>query len=141
MNRIAFALLLSMLTLSAPSAQDAAPAPALALELNAVQPADAGCRVTFLATNTLGASIDRAGIEMAFFTADGGIDRIVTLDFTGLTEGKTKVLQFELKDLPCDGIGRLLVNDIAACEGDGLAPDACLKGLVTTARPPVQFGV
>jgi hypothetical protein len=141
MNRFALALLASTLTFAAPLAQDAAETPALALELNAVQPTEAGCRVTFLATNKLGASVDRAGIEMAFFTADGGIDRIVTLDFTGLAEGKTKVLQFELKDLPCDGIGRLLVNDIASCEGVGLAPEACLEGLVTTARPQIEFGV
>ena len=141
MNRFAFALLASTLTLSCALAQETAPAPALALELNAVQPTDGGCRVTFLATNSLGASVERAGIEMAFFTADGGVDRIVTLDFTGLTEGKTKVLQFELQDLPCDNIGRLLVNDIAACEREGLAPDACLKGLVTMARLPVPFGV
>jgi hypothetical protein len=141
MNRFALAMLASTLTVSCALAQETTPAPALALELNAVQPVEGGCRVTFLATNTLGASVDRAGIEMAFFTADGGIDRIVTLDFTGLTQGKTKVLQFELSDLPCENIGRLLVNDIAACEGAGLAPDACLKGLVTTARPPVPFGV
>lgn len=141
MNRFALVLLASTLTLSCALAQETTHAPALALELNAVQPVDGGCRVTFLATNSLGASVERAGIEMAFFTADGGIDRIVTLDFTGLTEGKTKVLQFELQDLPCDNIGRLLVNDIAACEGEGLAPDACLNGLVTTARPPVPFGV
>jgi hypothetical protein len=141
MNRFALALLASTLTLSAPLAQDVAVAPALALELNAIQPADGGCRVTFLATNTLESSIDRTGIEMAIFTADGGIDRIVTLDFTGLTQGKTKVLQFALNDLPCENIGRLLVNDIASCEGEGLAPDACLDGLVTTARPQVQFGV
>jgi hypothetical protein len=143
MNRFALALLALPLTLSAPFAQDAssAPEPALALELNAVQPAETGCRVTFLATNDLGAAVDRAGIEMAFFTADGGIDRIVTLDFTGLTQGKTKVLQFELKDLLCDDIGRLLVNDVVSCEGEGLPADSCLKGLVTTARPPIQFGV
>ena len=141
MNKFAFALFASALTLPAAIAQDAAPAPSLALELNALQPAEAGCRVTFLATNTLGSAIDRAGVEMAFFTADGGIDRIVTLDFTGLTDGKTKVLQFQLKDLACDDIGRLLINDVTACEGEGLEPGACLDGLVTTARPSIAFGV
>jgi hypothetical protein len=138
------ALLFSVLALSAPAlAQEAAPAaaPALAVELNALQPTENGCRVTFLATNTLGGQLDRAGVEVAFFTTDGAIDRIVTLDFKALAEGKTKVLQFELKNLACDGIGRLLINDITACEGTGIAPTACLAGLVTTTRPDIAFGV
>ena len=130
------------LSLTPALAQETAPTtPTLALELNALQAADTGCRVTFLATNTLGAAVDRAGIEIAFFAGDGAIDRIVTLDFKGLTEGKTKVLQFQLNDLACDDISRLLVNDITACEGTGLAPTACLDGLVTTTRPDIVFGV
>lgn len=137
------ALLFSVLALSAPVlAQEAAPtAPSLAVELNALQPAENGCRVTFLATNNLGGQLDRAAVEVAFFTSDGAIDRIVTLDFKALAEGKTKVLQFELKNLSCDGIGRLLINDITACEGTGIAATACLDGLVTTTRPDIAFGV
>ena len=130
------------LSLTPALAQETAPTtPALALELNALQAADTGCRVTFLATNTLGGAVDRAGIEIAFFAGDGAIDRIVTLDFKGLTEGKTKVLQFQLNDLACDDISRLLVNDITACEGTGLTPTACIDGLVTSTRPDIVFGV
>jgi hypothetical protein len=115
--------------------------PALDLELNALQTTAAGCRITFLATNRLGAPLDRAAVETALFDADGAIDRIVTLDFKGLSGGKTKVLQFELAGLACDGISRVLINDIAACEGVGLAATACLEHLTTTTRPSVSFGL
>ena len=57
MNKFAFALFASALTLPAAIAQDTAPAPSLALELNALQPVEAGCRVTILATNTLGSAL------------------------------------------------------------------------------------
>lgn len=117
------------------------PAPTLAIELNAVQPSDTGCRVTFLATNTLGAPLDRAAVEVAFFGAEGGIDRIVTLEFKALAQGKTKVLQFDLANLACPDISRLLINDITACQGPDLAPEACLDRLVTSARPDIAFGV
>lgn len=113
----------------------------LSLELNALQAAEAGCRVTFLATNELGAPLDKASVEMALFDTSGTIERIVTLDFKALAPGKTKVLQFELAGLDCAQAGRFLVNDITSCEGTGLAPDACLAGLVTTARPDIAFGV
>ncbi|MDB5529782.1 MAG: hypothetical protein JWR51_2885 [Devosia sp.] len=130
-----------VLAFSAPAFAQATAPISLDLELNALQPTEKGCKVTFLATNKLGAPLDRAGIETALFDADGAIDRIVNLDFKGLTEGKTKVLQFELADLPCDGIGRVLINTVSACEGTGLAPTACLDNLKTTTRPSITFGL
>lgn len=140
-----FALVPLLAALSAPvlaqeeSATNAAPQ--LALELNAAQTSERGCRVTFLATNDLGAPLERASVEMALFKGDGAIDRIVTLDFKALSEGKTKVLQFELANLDCADLSRVLVNDITACDGEGLDPAACLAGLVPSARPDITFGI
>lgn len=142
MTTFAKAALFSLLALTTPAlGQEAAPTPSLALELNALQAADTGCRVTFLATNNLGGALDRAAVEVALFDTGGAIDRIVTLDFKSLSPGKTKVLQFELANLACDNIGRLLVNDISACDGVGIASTACLETLVTTTRPTIAFGV
>ncbi|GLQ54647.1 hypothetical protein [Devosia nitrariae] len=122
------------------AAQEAAPAAGLALELNALQQGESGCRVTFLATNRLGALLERAGVEVALFDTSGAIERIVNLDFKALSENKTKVLQFELAGLDCGDLGRVLVNDIPACEGPGLDAGACLAGLSTSARPDIEFG-
>tara|TARA_R110002020_G_scaffold2136_17_gene9819 strand:+ start:2590 stop:3015 length:426 start_codon:yes stop_codon:yes gene_type:complete len=141
MFRFPLATLLTVLALQPAWAQQATPAPGLTLELNALQPAQAGCRVTFLATNNLPGQLDRAAVEMAFFLTDGAIDRIVTLDFKALSPGKTKVLQFELAGLACPQLGRLLINDITACEGTDMAPTACLAGLVTASRPDISFGI
>jgi hypothetical protein len=144
----AYALLAAIALVGPAAAQDAtiaatpAAAPAsLALELNALQPAESGCRVTFLATNELGGALEQASVEMALFDREGTIDRIVTLDFKALSPGKTKVLQFQLAGLDCDNLGRVLVNDITSCTGQDLASDACLQGLVTTAKPQITFGV
>lgn len=136
-----FAALLGLVLCYSPVlAQEAAPV-SLALELNALQPADAGCRVTFLATNRLGGQLDRAAVELALFDTTGAIDRIVTLDFKDLSDGKTKVLQFELADLQCDGLGRLLVNDVSACEGAVTPSTVCLDALETSTRLDIAFGV
>lgn len=136
-----FAALMGLTLLCAPVvAQDAAPA-SLDLELNALQPAEAGCRVTFLATNRLGGQLDRAAVELALFDTAGTIDRIVTLDFKDLSDGKTKVLQFELAGLQCDGLGRLLVNDVSACEGTISPATVCLDALKPSTSLDVTFGV
>lgn len=139
--RTIFAFALAVATCLLPAhAQEAASAE-LAIELNAVQPADAGCRVTFLAVNGFDAPLDRASVETALFDKDGAIERIVTLDFKALAPGKTKVLQFELAGLDCADLGRVLINDITACDGEGLDPGACLAGLTTSARADIAFGV
>jgi hypothetical protein len=111
------------------------------LELNALQQSDTGCRITFLAENRLGSEIGKASFELALFGADGGIDRLVALDFGALPEGKSRVVQFELKQLACDEIGRVLVNDITACEGGDLTPAACLAALVPSTRTSAGFGI
>ncbi|MBF0678695.1 MAG: hypothetical protein IR164_07130 [Devosia sp.] len=141
MPHMPFALLLSLGLSAAAFAQEAPRPPALALELNAFQDADAGCRVTFLATNDLGGQLNRAAVEMALFGQSGAIDRIVTLDFKNLAPGKTKVLQFELAGLRCADVSRVLINDIGTCDGEGIDPASCLSALVPTARPDVAFGV
>ncbi|WP_193336111.1 hypothetical protein [Devosia beringensis] len=141
MFRSAIVALLTIVALQPALAQESVPKAGLALELNALQPADAGCRVTFLATNSLPGQLDRTAVEIAFFLQDGGIDRIVTLDFKALSPGKTKVLQFELAGLACPDLGRLLINDITACEGTGIVPATCLDNLVTTSRPDITFGI
>lgn len=121
-------------------AQDAA-VPSLVLELNALQPTEAGCRITFLATNRLAAAIDKATFEVALFGTGGGIDRLVSLDFKTLAKGKTKVLQFELSDLQCDAVSRVLINDVTACEGTGLEGSSCFANLSTSTRVKAEFGV
>lgn len=113
----------------------------LGLELNVMQQSDAGCRITFLAENRLGTEVTRSSFELALFDADGGIDRLVALDFGALPEGKSRVVQFELKQLACDAVGRVLVNDITACEGGELTPAACLAALVPTTRTTATFGI
>ncbi len=121
-------------------AQAQEPAPALALELNGVEASQAGCRLTFVVTNDLGKALDKAAFEIVLFNQKGLVDRLSVLDFKALPAGKTKVRQFNLPDVDCPGVSRVLVNDATACEGDGIAASACIMNLKTETRSPVAFG-
>ncbi|KKC32454.1 hypothetical protein [Devosia psychrophila] len=135
------AALLGLAMLVSPVVAQETATPSFALELNALQSTETGCRVSFLATNQLGGQLDRAAVELALFDTGGAIDRIVTLDFKNLSNGKTKVLQFQLTGLQCDSLGRVLVNDISACEGEITPPTICLDALKTSTRLDIVFGV
>jgi len=111
------------------------------IELNALTPSETGCRVTFLATNKLGTEITRSAFEIALFGAEGGIDRLVSLEFKAMPEGKARVLQFDIAGLSCENISRVLINDVVACEGEGLEPKACLAALKTSSRLSTGFGI
>lgn len=113
----------------------------LAVELNALKSDADNCRVTFLATNGLAAELGKVTLEIALFDASGSIDRLVSLDFKAWVPGKTKVMQFALAGLACDSVSRVLINDVTACEGDGIDPGACLATLKTTSRVKPEFGV
>jgi hypothetical protein len=146
-----FLVLLLAACVSAPMSAAAAPAgetgrsaeagqPALRLELNAVEPSKAGCRLTFVVTNDLGRSLDKAAFEMALFNDAGVVDRLTVLDFKDLPAGKTKVTRFDLPGVDCGKIGRVLVNSATACSGEGVDAKACIRDLKTTTRAKVGFG-
>ncbi|WP_378952613.1 hypothetical protein [Mesorhizobium sp. ANAO-SY3R2] len=122
-------------------AQDAAPSPALVLELNAAQPSDKGCRFTFVVTNNLGAELSKAAIEVALFNEAGVVDRLTVLDFKELPAGKTKVTRFDLPGTDCAKVSRVLINNATDCVGQGVEPSACLRSLQTQSKSGIAFGI
>lgn len=125
--------------LAAPAwAQDTA---VLRLELNAAQPSDKGCRLTFVVANDLGAELSKAAFEIALFNKDGVVERLTILDFAELPVGKTKVVRFDLAGSDCAAISRVLINSATECVGDGIDPKACLRQLKPESKTGIQFGL
>ncbi|MRG57891.1 hypothetical protein GF108_20205 [Phyllobacterium sp. SYP-B3895] len=122
------------------SGEESTPAPALTLELNALQPSEKGCRLTFVVSNNLKAPLDKAAFEIALFNEANVVDRITVLDFKDLPEGKTKVRRFDLGDTDCTKVTRVLINDATECSGAGIDPKACIRQLKPVTKSSVQFG-
>lgn len=114
------------------------------LELNGASSTEAGgCQLTVVTTNRLDQDLNRAAWQVAIFDADGLVQSLPILDFGEMVSGKTKVAMFELPDRSCTDIGRIIVNDVAACttgEGEDIR-DACLTGLATQSRTDIDFGL
>lgn len=120
-------------------AQD--PAPALHLELNAVQPSDKGCRLTFVVNNRLGADLERVAFELALFNEAGSVDRLTVLAFKEMPTGKTKVSRFDIAGADCTKLSRVLINEATECVGTGVEPAACMRKLETATKTGIAFGV
>lgn len=145
-SRMGIAILAGAALAASPSlpaaAQESAPAagPAIAMELNGLAPAGGGCRLTFVVSSSLASDIARAVYEVALFDPAGQVERLMTLDFQSLPAGRTRVRQFDLGDLACGAISRILINDATECAGEGLAPGACMRDLRTRTATDVGFG-
>lgn len=122
---------------AAATAPEAPPAATLNVELNALTPSQKGCMMTFVAQNNLAAPINKISFELAFFNDKSAVDRITVLDFRDLPPGKKRVRQFDMPNVKCESVTRILINDTPVC--DGPEKDACMKGLVTRSQISVPF--
>lgn len=120
--------------------EGAAASPELVLELNALQPSEKGCRLTFVVTNNLGAELEQAAFEIALFNEAGLVDRLTVLDFKDLPAGKTKVTRFDLPGTDCAKVSRVLVNAATQCKGADVEPKACIRQLKPHSRVATPLG-
>ncbi len=128
-------------------AQDAAPrpaapdAPAMTLELNKLEPVPAtgaagpGCRAYLVSNDPEGGPrFDALRLDLVLFGTDGVIARRIALDIGPVQPSRTQVRPFELRDVPCDSLGQILVNDALICKVGGVDQTDCLDRVRTTSR-------
>lgn len=99
----------------------------LLIELNQLKDVSGACRASFVIRNDLGTPVSKLAMEIVLFDKQEKIMSLLAIDAGSLTQSKTRVKQFDLKDLSCGAIGSLLLNDITTCEGTSLTPAACLE--------------
>lgn len=90
------------------------PAPAAAPG-NGAAPS-ASCRAYIVVTNPDPTPITQLRLDLMLFGKDGVILRRIALDLGPLAPHKTAVRLFDLQGQPCAQIGRVLVNDVLACQ-------------------------
>lgn len=110
----------------------------LSIELNAVEPLESACRISFLIRNGHDADISQAVYEAVLFDGEGRVDRLTLFDFGALPASRPRVRQFVLPDLACAELGQVLINGVETCEGDDLPAGACMDGLELGSRTDVE---
>ncbi|WP_231704009.1 hypothetical protein [Cochlodiniinecator piscidefendens] len=110
-------------------AQSPAPGPELFIELNTVSEIENGCRLAFLAQNTLGSDLDALVLETVLFTSDGNVERLTLFDFQDLPQGRPRVRQFDLTGVQCPTLGDVLINGVNQCDGENIDQNACSQNL------------
>jgi hypothetical protein len=120
------------------TAQATSDTPALLIELNVVAPQEGACRLIFLAENSLGADLSSLVMEAVVFDREGAVTLLTLFDFRELPDARPRVRQFDLADTDCTSLGRVLLNDVHACVGEGITAAACKAGLRWSSRTEVE---
>ncbi|MEJ8572603.1 hypothetical protein [Microbaculum marinum] len=117
----------------------AATSETVTIELNRLEDVQGGCRLSYVLTNGLPVSVEALALEVVLFDTDGRVDRFLLFKARPLPVAKTRVQQFEIGDTACGAIGRVLLNDVTDCAGEGLSPGSCLAAIRTQSRADVPF--
>jgi hypothetical protein len=94
-----------------------------------------------MVTNGLDGDISGAAFELALFNAEGVVERLTVLEFRDMPAGKTKVSRFDLAGVECGKISRILINTTTACAGEGIGAADCMRGIRTSTKTGIAFGV
>ena len=120
-------------------AADQPAAPAVALELNKLEPTDKGCRAYMVVNNPTDTVYQTYKLDLVLFQADGVIGRRVALDLSPVKAQKRTVKLFDLDGMACDKIGSFLINDVMECKAETGAAENCLQRLTTTSLSNVKL--
>ncbi len=122
-----------------PAAAGAAADVPIRLELNRLEPVEAGCRVYLVIGNKRAKPLKSLKLDLVLFGQDGVIDRRLAVEAGPLRAAKTSVKLFDVAGYGCGDLGSVLVNDVLACEGDKGPEPACLERLQLATRAPVAL--
>jgi len=122
------------------SAQQAAGGPGrIAIELNKLEQVDQACRAYLLFENETDKQFVEFRLDLILFGADGVIMRRIAVDSSPLRAGKSVVKLFDLAELRCEDMARVLLNDVAPCADEEGSRQDCVDLVAPNSRTEVVF--
>lgn len=135
---VKYRLLISLLATIVLGASQACSA-GLGLELNKLEPGSKACRAYIVIENGTEDAFTTFRYDLVVFDATGIVARRLALETAPLPAGKTSLKVFDLDGLPCEQIGRILVNDVLDCADVAGARLDCLGLIEPSSRSTVPL--
>ena len=128
------------LTVVGASAQEGASKGApLKVELNRLEPAGEACRTYMLVDNGRGPALKSLKVDLFAFDTEGVAQKRLAVELGPVQEKKTVVRLFDFAGLACPKIGRILLNDVLACEGGEASRESCLERIEPATKTSAAF--
>jgi hypothetical protein len=113
----------------------------IAVELNRAESLADGCRLSFVIHNRTPQAFETMQWDLFFFDPTGLIGGRMAAEVAPLRAEKTSVKLFDVPGIKCEGLGKVLINDVLRCETDSGAgtPIDCLQLTVPSSRAQVEL--
>lgn len=111
----------------------------LSIELNKLEPQGGACRAYLVFDNSEGPALENLQMDLILFDQAGVIARRLAVDTGPLRAAKTSVKLFDIADLPCNDIRRILVNEVLDCRDAAGLKDDCIERLTLSSRADAQL--
>lgn len=119
--------------------ESASSSPEIKIELNKLEASENACRAYLLLENRSQLSFESLKLDLVLFDAEGVVAKRLAVEAAPLPKDKTSLKVFNIAKLPCNGIGRVLLNKLTSCSDAQGARDDCLAMVSTSARGAVSF--
>lgn len=106
----------------------------VAVELNKLETNGDGCQPYLVFANKTDIDFDSLKLDLVMFDDDGIIARRVAVEGAPLSSGKMVVKAFDIPNLACDRIGRVLLNGLTKCADLAGDRSGCLALIETGSR-------
>ena len=108
--------------------------PALRIELNKIEAAGDNCRTYFLIDNQKGEGWRSLKLDLFAIDTDGVAAKRLAVEVGPVPGRKTLIKLFDFPGLNCTRLGRVLLNDVLACEGAASSREDCLSAVETASK-------
>lgn len=115
-------------------AQDRAVPSPLRIELNKIEVAGENCRTYFPIDNQRGDSWRSLKLDLFALDPEGVAAKRLAVEIGPVPSRKTLIKLFDFPGLSCSRFGRVLLNDVLACEGAGSSREECLSAIETVSK-------
>jgi hypothetical protein len=114
-------------------AQDNASNP-LRIELNRIEASGESCRSYFLIDNQKGEGWKSLKLDLFALDTDGVAAKRLAVEVGPVPRRKTLIKLFDFPGLTCPRVGRVLLNDVLACDGAAVSREDCLSAIETASK-------
>lgn len=122
------------------SAAEGEPAPGrISIELNRTETVERDCRVTLMVSNRAEADLAKLSLELVLIGGDGKVADFLRVGILPVAAGRSRAQRFDIAGMACEGLGRILLNDVSGCEMPPAAPAACAGLIDPSSRTAIGF--
>ncbi len=113
--------------------------PKLGMELNKLESRDSSCRAYLVFDNGLEQAYTKLKLDLILFDREGVITKRVALDAAPVKAQKMVVKVFDISDVQCGAIGRILINEVLACATQQGEAQDCLTRIEPRSRASAEL--